>query len=53
MPDGHGLVEEDCPRGKEYGSRVVILCLYHLANFPKLMNIGWGVSGGETKFTSG
>ena len=49
---GHGLVEADCPRGTEDGSHVVILCLYHLVNFPKLTNIGWGVSVSEPKFTS-
>ena len=27
MPDGHGLVKEYLPRGKEYGSHVVIPCL--------------------------
>ena len=43
MPDGHGIVEEDFPRGKEDGSHVVIPCLYHLAKFPKLINIGWGL----------
>ena len=52
MPYGHGLVRADRPRGKEYGSHLVIPCLYHLANFPKLINIGWGVSVGEPKFTS-
>ena len=52
MPDGHVLVEADLPRGKEYVIHVVIPCLYHLANFPKLINIGWGVSVSEPKFTS-
>ena len=52
MPYGHGIVESDCPRGKEYGSHVVITCLHHLANFPKLINIWWGVSVSEPKFTS-
>ena len=52
MPDGHGLVKADLPRGKEDGSHVVIPCLYHLANLPKLINIGWGVSVSEPKFTS-
>ena len=52
IPDGHGLVEADFPRGKEYGSRVVIPCLYHLVDFPKLINIGWGVSVSEPKFMS-
>ena len=51
--DGHVLVEEDCPRGKEDGSHAVIPYLYHLANFPKLINIGCGgVSVSEPKFTS-
>ena len=31
---------------------VVIPCLYHLANLPKIINIGWGVSVSEPKFTS-
>ena len=31
---------------------MVIPCLYHLENFPKLINIGWGVSFSEPKFTS-
>ena len=31
---------------------MVIPCLYHLENFPKLINIGWGVSVSEPKFTS-
>ena len=52
MPDGHELVEEYCPRGKEYEIHVVIPCLYHLYNFPKLINIGWGISVSEPKFTS-
>ena len=39
-------------RGKEDGSYVVIPCLYHLENFSKLINIGWGVSVSEPKFTS-
>ena len=52
IPDGYGLVEADCPRGKEYGSHTVILCLYHMDNFSKLINIGWGVSVSEPKFTS-
>ena len=30
---------------------MVIPCLYHLVNFPKLINIGWGVSVIEPKFT--
>ena len=52
MPDGHGLVKADFPRGKEYGSHVVIPCLYHLKNLPKLINIGWGVGVSEPKFMS-
>ena len=52
MSDGHGLVEAYYPRGKEYGSHAVIPCLYHLDNLPKLINIGWGVSVSEPKFTS-
>ena len=52
MPDGYGLVEVDPPRVNEYGSHVVIPCLYHLVNLPKLMNIGWGGSVTEPKFTS-
>ena len=52
MPDGHVLVKAYLPRGKEYGSHVVIPCLYHLANFPKFINIGWGFSISEPKFTS-
>ena len=51
MTDGHGLVKADFPRCKEDGSHVVIPCLYHLVNLPKLINIGWGVSVGEPKFT--
>ena len=31
---------------------MVIPCLYYLAKFPKLINIGWGVSVSEPKFTS-
>ena len=49
---GHGLVDADCPIGKEYVIHVVIPCLYHLDNFPKLINIGWGVSVSEPTFTS-
>ena len=49
---GHGLVEVDSPRVDEYGSYVVIPCLNHLENLPKLINIGWGVSVSEPKFTS-
>ena len=51
MSDGHGLVEAYLPRGNEYGSHVVITCLYHLENFPKLINIGREVSVSEPKFT--
>ena len=49
---GHGLVDADCPIGKEDVIHVVIPCLYHLDNFPKLINIGWGVSVSEPNFTS-
>ena len=52
MPDRHVLVESDCPIGKEDGSHVVIPCLYHPVDFPKLINIGWGVSVSEPRFTS-
>ena len=52
MPYGHGIVEADCPRGKEDVSQVVIPCLYHLENLPKLINIWWGVSVSEPKFMS-
>ena len=52
MPYGYELIEEIFPRGKEYGSNVVIPCLYYLANFPRLISIGWGVSVIEPKFTS-
>ena len=31
---------------------MVITCLYHLENLPKIINIGCGVSVGEPKFTS-
>ena len=51
MPDGHGLVEADFPRGKEDGSHVVIPFIYHLANLPKLINIRWGIIVSEPKFT--
>ena len=44
MPDEHVLIEADCPKSKEDGSHVVIPCLYHLTHFPRLINIGWGVS---------
>ena len=52
MPDGHGIVEADFPRGKQYVSCIVILCIYHLARFPKLIKIGLGFSVSEPKFTS-
>ena len=52
MPDGHGLVKEDFPIGKEDRSYVVIPCLYHLAIFSKRISIGWGVSVSEPNFTS-
>ena len=52
MPYGHVLVKAYCLRDKEDGSRVVIPCLYHLANFPRLIKIWWGVSVIEPKFTS-
>ena len=52
IPGVNGLAKADCPRGKEYGSNVVIPCFYHLANFPKLINIGWGFSVSEPNFTS-
>ena len=52
MLDGQGIVEADFPRGKEDGSHVVIPYLYHMANFPKLINIGWGVSVSEPNFMS-
>ena len=39
IPDVHGLVEADLPRGEEYGSHVVIPCLNHMDNFPQLINI--------------
>ena len=52
IPYEHVLVEADFPRGKEDGSRVFIPYLYHLANFPRLINIGWGVSVIEPKFMS-
>ena len=31
---------------------MVIPCLYHLANFSRVINIGWGVSVIEPNFTS-
>ena len=52
MTYGHELVKEDLPRGKKYGSHVVIPCIYNLENLPKLINIGWGVSVSEPKLTS-
>ena len=52
ISDGHGLIETDFPRGKEDGSHVVIPYIYPLENLPKLINIGWGVSVSEPKFTS-
>ena len=52
IPDGHRLVETYLPRGKKYKIYVVIPCLYHLANFPKLINIGWGDSVSKPRFTS-
>ena len=52
IPDGHRLVETYLPRGKKYEINVVIQCLYHLANLPKLINIGWGVGVSEHRFTS-
>ena len=52
MTDGDVLVKADFLRGREDGIHVVITCLYHLANLPKLINIGWGVSVSEPKFTS-
>ena len=52
MQDGHGIFKAYLPRGKEDESHVVITCLYHLEIFPKLINIGWGVSVSEPKFMS-
>ena len=52
VPYGHVLVKAYCLRDKEDGRCVVITCLYHLANFPRFVNIGWGVSVIEPKFTS-
>ena len=52
IPEGHGTAEVDPSIGKKYGSHVVIPCLYHTVNFPKLINIGWGISVSEPKFTS-
>ena len=52
IPDGHGLVEAYDPIGKEDGSNVVIPCLYDLENWPKIINIRWGVSVSEPKLKS-
>ena len=52
MSDGYGPIEANLPTGKEDGSHVVIPCLYHLVNLPKLISIGWGVCVSELKFTS-
>ena len=52
MPDVNGLVEAYFPRGKEDGIHVVIPCLYHLEILPKPINIGWGFSISEPRFTS-
>ena len=52
IPDGHGRIEADFPRGREDESHVVIPYLYHLEHLPKLINIGWSVSVCEPKFTS-
>ena len=52
MIDGHGIAEADFPRVKGDGSHVVIPYLYHMVNFPKLINIGWEVSVSEPKFKS-
>ena len=52
IPEGHGTAEADPPRGKKDGSHVVIPCLYHLRKISKHINIGWGVSVSEPKFTS-
>ena len=52
IPYGHGIVKADLPIGKEYGSNVVIPCLYHLEFFPKLINIGWWVRVSKPKFKS-
>ena len=51
MPYENVLVEADRPISKEDVCRVVIPYLYHLANFPRFINIGWGVSVIEPKFT--
>ena len=52
IPDGHGIVEADFPRGKEDGSHLVIPYLGHLKKVPKIINIGWGVGVSAPKFTS-
>ena len=52
MAYGHVLAKSDFPRGREDGSHVVISCINHLAALPKLINLGWGVSVSETKFTN-
>ena len=52
MPDGHGFVEEYLTRVKEDIIHVVIPCLYHMIFFPKIINIGWGVSVSEPKLMS-
>ena len=52
MPDGHGLVKEYFPRGKEYGIHVFMPCLYHMDNLSKLINVGWGFNVSGPKFTS-
>ena len=49
---GNVLVKSYLPICRGYGRHVVILCLYHLVNLPRLINIGWGVSVSEPKFTS-
>ena len=52
MSYGYGIAEADFLRGMEDGSHVVIPFLYHMENFPNFINIGWGVSVSEPKFTS-
>ena len=52
IPDVNGLINADCLRGKEDGNHVFIPCLYHLANFIKLINIGWEVNVSEPNFPS-
>ena len=52
IPDGHGIVKTYFPRDKEDGSHVVVTCLYHLVNLPKLINLGWGFIVSEPTFTS-